>query len=324
MGKLESPLISGLKTIDKNFHPTVTSSKVRQLLLVTFGKGSRNEPISLSICLEESPGRDLSIAQEGEAMRRPVFHHIHAIRFFQLLICIALLGLQSKAAAQGLENPSPLILGTTVKVDLFDHEQNYLKISFPTGQFKVILDARRADGQVGNMMAGLSILSSDGINAKRNVISFDEIDKVHRGVHTFGLKSPATLILQLSNELDRQIFWLTVLKDPSPTLPPFFNELTPKSLTLGQPELGTLESNEYAYYTAKLSRGDYKVTLDFELPTKERNNLTGYFATLDENGGNQKDYLISTSSMSFPEKPEPSRFARRPSWSSGSREGSTR
>lgn len=224
-------------------------------------------------------------------MRRPVFQHIHVVRFFQLLSCLALLGLRSTAAAQGLENPSPLALGATVKFDLFNNEQNHLKISLPAGQFKIILDARRADGQVGNMMAGLSILSSDGTTAKRNVISFNEIDKVHRGVHTFGLKSPTTLILQLSNELDRQIFWLTVLKDPSPALLPFFNELTPKSLTLGQPELGTLESNEYAFYTTKLSRGDYKVTLDFELPAKEKNNLTGYFATLDENGGNQKAIL---------------------------------
>src|SRR5215475_2613179 len=50
-----------------------------------------------------------------------------------------------------------------------------------------------------------------GANTNENVIWFNYIDVVCRGVYTFSLKAPKTLTLRLSNGSNKQTFWLTLL-----------------------------------------------------------------------------------------------------------------
>jgi hypothetical protein len=218
-------------------------------------------------------------------------NRIKSVRLVSLLACLALLALSEKARAQGIDNPLPLKLGAIYKVSLYENEQNHLKISLPAGQFKATLDSRRSNRESGNLMGSLSILNSDGVVTKEGAIWFNEIDIVCRGVYAFSLKTPTTLIFKLANGAERQAFWLTVLKEPAPSFLPFFDEVMPKPMEIGQPESGALDAKEFVYYYLRLKRGDYKATLDFTLSSNEKANILGYFATLDGDGGSQKHLL---------------------------------
>jgi hypothetical protein len=216
-------------------------------------------------------------------------NQIKSVRLVALLACLALLALSEKARAQGIDNPLPLKLGVTHKVSLYENEQNHVRVSLPAGQYKAILDSRRTDGDSGNMTGSLSVLNSDGVVTNENVIWFNYIDVVCRGVYAFSLKTPTTLILKLSNGADKQTFWLTLLKEPATSFIPFCDEVTPKPIKIGQAESGTLGANEFVYYTVSLTRGDYKVILDFANAAKEKDNIGGFFAILDGNGGNHQE-----------------------------------
>ena len=213
---------------------------------------------------------------------------IKSVRLVSLLACLALAALSEKAWAQGVDNPLPLKLGVTHKVSLYEDEKNHVRVSLPAGQYKAILDSRRTDGDSGNMTGSLSILNSDGVVTKENAIWFNEIDIVCRGVYAFSLKAPKTLILRLSNGSNKQTFWLTLLREPATSFLPFCDEVAPKPIKIGQTESGTLAANEFVYYTASLTRGDYKVILDFANAANEKTNIGGFFATLDGDGGNHK------------------------------------
>src|SRR5262249_32575929 len=159
-------------------------------------------------------------------------NQIKSVRLASLLACFALVALSEKARAQGVDNPLPLKLGVTHKVKLFEDEQNHVRVSLPAGQYKAILDSRRTEGDSGNMTGSLSILNSDGAVTNENVIWFNYIDIVCRGVYTFSLKAPKTLILRLSNGANRQTFWLTLLREPETSFLPFCDEVAPKPIKI--------------------------------------------------------------------------------------------
>src|SRR4030095_8021402 len=72
---------------------------------------------------------------------------------------------------------------------------------------------------------------------------------------------------------------------------PFFGEVVPKPLALGDSASGMLEAGGYVYYITSLSKGDYKVVLEFANSKGENTNIQGYLALLDSDGGNQKEIL---------------------------------
>jgi hypothetical protein len=227
---------------------------------------------------------------------------IKSVRLVSLLACFALMALTEKARAQGVDNPLPLKLSATHKVKLYEDEQNYVRVSLPAGQYKAILDSRRTDGDSGNMTGSLSILNSDGAVTNENVIWFNYIDIVCRGVYAFSLKAPKTLILRLSNGSNKQTFWLTLLREPATSFLPFCDEVAPKLIKIGQTESGTLAENEFVYYAVSLTRGDYKVILDFANSANEKANLGGFFATLDGDGGNHKELFYLNEIDAFSRK----------------------
>ena len=225
-----------------------------------------------------------------------------SVRLAPLLACLALTALSGKARAQGVDNPLPLKLGVTHKVKLYEDEQNHVRVSLPAGQYKAILDSRRTEGDSGNMTGSLSILNSDGAVTNENVIWFNYIDILCRGVYTFSLKAPKTLILRLSNGANKQTFWLTLLREPATSFLPLCDEVAPKPIKIGQTESGTLAENEFVYYAVSLTRGDYKAILDFANAANEKANIGGFFATLDGDGGNHKELFYLNEIGAFSRK----------------------
>jgi hypothetical protein len=222
------------------------------------------------------------------------FNYLKYVKLVSPLGCLLLLFLSTslQVRAQDLDNPLPLKLDETYKADLFEKEENHFKISLPAGRYKILLDTRRNNWINTNLFGQLSILNNNGTLKKPNVISIGVVANLTRESYGFSLNSPSTFILKLTNYRWRQLFWLTVLKEPIRSFIPIVGEITPEPLTPGQIESGTLEHDQYIFYTAKVRRGDYNVVLEFAPTSGRTTSLSGSFHTFDEDGANSK-YLIS-------------------------------
>jgi hypothetical protein len=83
-------------------------------------------------------------------------------------------------------------------------------------------------------------------------------------------------------------FWLTVSTGAASEWIPLYGEVVPKPLRIGESQAAALDAGENAYYVISLSKGDYKVVLDFANSKRDNTNLQGYLAFLDADGGNQR------------------------------------
>jgi hypothetical protein len=191
----------------------------------------------------------------------------------------------------GINNPVSLKLGALNKVTLDKNEEYHFKLSSPASDLKIFLDMRRADNRNSNLQSTLSVLDQDGGVIRDRAISFNEIDVGYRKTALFTSKQPGSFGFKLLNKNDTANFWLTVLKEPTSQFVPFFGELVPKPLSLGEDRSGVLDAREYVYYIISLSKGDYKVIVDFLNSKRENTNIQGYLALLDSDGGNQRTII---------------------------------
>lgn len=193
--------------------------------------------------------------------------------------------------AQGVNNPLSLELGVMYKITLEKNEESYFKLSSPASDLRIFLDMRLADNRQSNLQSTLSVLDQDGGVIQDGAIHFNELDVGYRKTALFSSKRPAILGFKLLNENYTANFWLTVLKEPASQLVPFFGEVVPKPLALGEGTSAVLDAGEYVYYITSLPKGDYKVILDFSNSKRENTNIQGYLALLDSDGGNQREII---------------------------------
>jgi hypothetical protein len=193
--------------------------------------------------------------------------------------------------ANGVNNPLSLEFGVTYNITLEKNEESYFRLSSPADELKIILDMRLANNKHSNLQSTLSILDQDGGVIQNRAIVFNEIDVGYRKETSLSLKQATTLGFKLLNTSNEANFWLTIFKKPDSQLVPFFGELVPKPLGIGEGGSGRLAAGEYAYYVTSLPRGEYKVILDFVNSTRQHTNIQGYLALLDSNGGNQKNII---------------------------------
>ena len=193
--------------------------------------------------------------------------------------------------AHGIDNPIPLELGVIYKVTLEKNGESYFKLSSPTSNLKLLLDTRQAENRYTNLQSTLSVLDQDGAVLKDGAISFNEIDVGFRKTALWFSKQPAIFSFKLLNKNATANFWLTVLEEPTSRLIPFFGDLVPKQLALGEGSSGVLDPNEYIYYITSLPKDDYKVILDFSNSERVNTNIQGYLAILNTDGGDQREII---------------------------------
>lgn len=193
--------------------------------------------------------------------------------------------------AHGVDNPLSLELGVIYKVTLEKNEESYLKLSSSASNLKILLDMHRTNSRYSILQSTLSVLDQDGAVLRDNAIRFNEIDVGYRKTALWSSKQLAILGFKLLNENETADFWLTVVKKPASQLIPFFGEVVPKPLALGEATSGVLDTNEYVYYITSLPKGDYKVILDFSNSKRENTAIQGYLAILDSDGGNQRKII---------------------------------
>ena len=193
--------------------------------------------------------------------------------------------------AHGINNPLPLELGVLYTTILEQNEESYFRLSSPASNVWICLDMRRMDNRKSNLMGRLSVLDEDGGVIQEDAIDFNEIDVGYRKTAFFSSKQPAILGFKLLNKNGTAKFGLTVLPEAASKLLPFFGEVVPKALALGEDTSAVLDTGEDAYYITSLPKGDCKVILTFSNSNRKNTNIQGYLALLDPDGGNQRGII---------------------------------
>ena len=186
-----------------------------------------------------------------------------------------------------IDNPRPIDFDTTYSFVLDQNEEAYLKPSSPAAEVTVILDTRRVDGKTNNLINTVSLLDQNGAVTNDRALRLNVIDTGFRQVGSFSFKQPTAPTIKLFNSINAVRYWVTIVRAPGARLTPFYGELVPTGLAVGQAASGALDENGETYYAVSLKRGDYTAVLDFSHPGRS-DNLIGYLAVLDASGGNQQ------------------------------------
>jgi len=185
-----------------------------------------------------------------------------------------------------VDQPQPIDLGVTYKFTLEDVDTAFLSVP-PVTDLLVVLDMHSAKGETTNLQSELSLLDRDGAVLIPTVISFNEIDHGHRKTGIVAVKQKAPLSLKLRNGGHPIVYTLTAFGTPRIPFVPFFGNVTPGQLAVGQSVSGDLDAGEDAFYLVTLKKGNYRATLDFANVPRHTDNIMGYLAVLDAAGSNQ-------------------------------------
>jgi len=183
-----------------------------------------------------------------------------------------------------LDHPLQADLGILTQVSLEKDERRHFGVALPAGEFKLILDARRANAKWGHLWSTVSILDHDGGELQKDVIVMNVLDFQHRAVHYFSLSSPLHLILKLDNKQEKATYWLSVYEQAAGA-PPLFGSVVPQPLQPGETQTGTMEKDHDAHYRIALTPGSYKAFLDFGSTNGKHTNLIGSLQLLNTDGG---------------------------------------
>jgi hypothetical protein len=152
----------------------------------------------------------------------------------------------------------------------------------------LVEDTRRADLIHRNLISSLTMRNPRRSEPER-LFLFNEIDTAFRGTHRFSLTAPAELDFTLQNTHDDAEFFLTIQDGDDARFIPFMSETVPLSLQLNQPATGLLERYHSVYYTLELEKGNYVAEWEFSDADKRKDNLIGYLALLESDGGKQHE-----------------------------------
>jgi hypothetical protein len=86
-------------------------------------------------------------------------------------------------------------------------------------------------------------------------------------------------------------FWLSVRPEPAPQFVPFFGDVVPQALSVGEGASGMLDRNEDAYYMVPVRQGEYQIVVDFATADRSKTNIQGTVALLDGDGGNSRELV---------------------------------
>jgi hypothetical protein len=82
-----------------------------------------------------------------------------------------------------------------------------------------------------------------------------------------------------------------VRPEPAPQFVPFFGDVVPQALSVGEGASGMLDRNEDAYYMVPVRQGEYQIVVDFATADRSKTNIQGTVALLDGDGGNSRELV---------------------------------
>lgn len=202
--------------------------------------------------------------------------------------------------------PVPLALGEVVKGRLADTSQtkkyHYWSIDLPAGDYKFVLDLKRADDRHSNIGGTLRMMKPDGSEGQ-SIGGMNEIDHRHRSIFRIKAKEPLKGVFRYENEYSIADYHLAVFKESDPLQGLFFIQppvVAP--LTLGKavttPLLdGSNPKLRDAFYSIKLPAGDFKLSVEFRRADLKNSNVGGVVDALEADGDDNKDSILGVNEI---------------------------
>ena len=246
-------------------------------------------------CIAKETGGKFFEAKDSEDLKTALAETAKVIAKPKVVIQSAPVSKMKLVSAElhDVDDPLSVELDTVYKITLKQNEESYFQLSMPISDAKVILDIHQANNRSTNIQGGLSILDEDGIKIKGLGVRFNKIDIGYRGGVLLSSKEKRIIGFRVVNTNSKPVkAWLTVLKKDDKQIVPFFGRVIPNPMILGKKSSGMLnKDNMYAYHSIDLSAGDYKIVVGFSNSKRRNTNIQGYFAILDPNGLNQKEFI---------------------------------
>jgi hypothetical protein len=189
--------------------------------------------------------------------------------------------------------PIPLKLKEVVSGRLGNSEQtgkfHFWLVDLPAGNYKVVLDVRRADDAHSNVGGMLLRMSPEGEKLGR-LGSMITVGHRFRSIFRLKLEKPWKGIVRYENLYTISDYSLGIFPASDTVTGLFFSD-PPKilPLELGKPvttpELdGRSAPKRDAYYGIRLPAGDYKIVADFRRSDKKKSNVGGEVRVFDSDG----------------------------------------
>jgi hypothetical protein len=193
--------------------------------------------------------------------------------------------------------PAPLALGEVVTGRLAASREapkyHYWLVDVPPGDYKIVVDARRTDEAESNIIANLDWYDTDGTR-RGEAGNLNDIGHRTRSIFPFSAAGPQKAVLRYDNQASMSDYWLGIFRASDRVPAPFFvNPPAVTPITLGQPADEVVldfanARSRYAYHSATLAAGDYKLTVVFRRVDGASSNVGGHVEVLGSEGEVQR------------------------------------
>lgn len=207
--------------------------------------------------------------------------------------------------------PVALNLGEVVKGRLDNSDRtkkyHYWQVDLPAGDYKFVIDVKRADDRESNVGAELHFMKPDG-KLGRQIGKLNAIDMRRRGVFRVPLAEPLRGVVQFANDFTISDYHLAVFRDAEPLRGLFFVQPPPVvPLALGKPITtpvldGRNPKQSDAYAWIKLAAGDYKLTAEFQRQDQLKSNVGGNVGALGPDGETRVESLLKINKIAPSDK----------------------
>ena len=206
--------------------------------------------------------------------------------FWTLALVMALMPLGARAVGT---KPTPLKVGATANVTLDENDYKDYSVPLAKGTYRLVWDARRTDGEWGNIQGVISLLKPNGAIIDPMLLRFNELAVEYRVGRTMTVTKPYVARFRMKSEKDGIESWFTVVP-VAPSKPIKFvpfgwgAKVTPARISSDNGVGGTIEKNESFYHSITLPKGKWSISLGLEQTGDESTNLQGKIDLLDVHG----------------------------------------
>lgn len=200
-------------------------------------------------------------------------------------ICCLLIAMPFAAAAK--DDTPPITLGETTHIALDKGDTQDWVVTLSPGDYDIVLDAKRTDGDYTNIQANIALLKNNGVILDPNLLTCNEIGiatRVGKAFHVAKLFK-ARLRMTHSQTIPTD-YWVTLLPASKMAFLPFGYGGDILDAAIGEDNGvgGDIAPHASVYYKITLPPGRWSISLGLKLPKDANTNLQGQVDLLDRYG----------------------------------------
>ena len=186
----------------------------------------------------------------------------------------------TKAGGKSLESPASFEMGELITGVLDSNDpdvrEEFWKIDLKKGEYLLVLEAERANGENGNIIFDVQKIDSDSLKGTR-IINLNEIAYDARSAERYTSASDKSLTIKITSSHNLATYRLGFFRasDKIP-VPRFTNCPETQTLTVGKKvdfEFKDIKANRSLYLVGDLEAGDYNLKADSTTTDNKSGNV---------------------------------------------------